>query len=303
MNDGKVNWRGNFAAAITPFDREGGVDEGKFIENLELLIDEGIRGLVVSGCNGESWALSGEERVRLYALAVETAKGRVTVIAGTGDIVTSKVSELSMAAKNVGVDGVMILPPYFAMINHSEVVAHYKAISGGIKFPILLYNVPRRTGVNLTPELCQELADIEYVVAIKESNNDFTQFEATLAAVGERILVFSGRSAERGMAAALLGCAGFVSSMDPHVMGREAISLYQVATNGNLDEARCIQLRALSLHKALGPIGSAPASQKTAMNMLGRPGGCVRQPLLDLNKAERNRVRSVLESHGLLTGT
>lgn len=296
MNNGKVDWKGNFTAVVTPFTESGDVDEGKFVENLELLVSEGIDGLVVSGCTGEAWALEGDERLRLFRLAVETAKGRVPVIAGTGGIVTAKVAALSQAAKGVGVDGIMVLPPYYAMIKENEVLAHYKAVSDEAQTPILLYNIPRRTGINLTPEFCQKLADIDYVAAIKESSNDFVQVEETLRVVGDRITVFTGHSAERGMAAVLLGCPGFVSSMETQVMGEEAISLFRLSASGDLDAARRVQMRTLALDKAMRGLGTFPANLKAAMNVLGRPGGYVRPPLLNFTEKETAQVRATLDA-------
>ncbi len=301
MNNEKVDWKGNFTAAITPFTESGNIDEAKFIENLELLIAEGISGLVISGCTGESWALESDERLRLFGLAVETAKGKVPVIAGTGGIITAKVAALSQAAKDAGVDGVMVLPPYYAMINEKEVLAHYQAISDEAKAPILLYNIPRRTGINMTPEFCQQLADVEYVVAIKESSNDFIQVEDTLRTVGDRITVFTGHSAERGMAAILLGCPGFVSSMETQVMGEEAISLYRLSANGDLEAARRVQMRTLALDKSMRGMGTFPANLKAAMNVLGRPGGYVRPPLLNFTEKEMAQVSATLDALEITT--
>jgi len=296
MNNGKVDWSGNFTAVVTPFTESGDIDNGKFVENLELLMSEGIDGLVVSGCTGEAWALEGDERVRLFRLAVETAKGRVPVIAGTGGIMTAKVVALSLAAKDVGVDGIMVLPPYYAMVKENEALVHYKAISDEAKSPILLYNIPRRTGINLTPAFCEKLADIEYVAAIKESSDDFVQVEETLRIVGDRITVFTGHSAERGMAAVLLGCAGFVSSMETQVMGAEAISLYRLSAAGDLDGARRVQMRTLALDKAMRGMGTFPANLKAAMNVLGRPGGFVRPPLLNFTEQQIAEVRATLDA-------
>jgi 4-hydroxy-tetrahydrodipicolinate synthase len=300
MNNGKVDWKGNFVALVTPFTKEGDVDEKKFIENIELLLSEGVHGVIVSGCTGESWSLESSEKERLYRIAVDTVKGRATVIAGTGGIVTRSVVALSKGAKEAGVDGVLILPPYYAMINEKEVIAHYRAISDEARVPILLYNIPRRTGVNLTPVLCEELAELDYVVAIKESSNDFVQVEATLAALGDRMLVFTGHSAERGVAAVLLGCQGYVSSMESQVMGRGAIPLYELAASGKVDEARKMQMRTLQLDQAMHKVGTFPANLKAAMNILGRPGGYARAPILELNEAEVEVVRSILNGLDLL---
>ena len=161
---------------------------------------------------------------------------------------------------------------------------------------------PAATGVNLTADLCAELADIDYVVAVKQSVPDFVAFADTVDAVGDRIRVFTGSSGKRGLAAVAVGCVGFVSSEDPHVMGEEGIALWRLSASGEIDEARRLQARILKMKNALGPIGTAPAAMKTAMNILGRPGGHVRRPLLDLDVAETERVRGVLGELGLLKG-
>lgn len=301
MNKGKVNWRGVVVAAVTPFKADGAIDEDKFVANLERLIAEGAHGFVISGCTGESWALEADERLRLFKLAVATAKKRVTVIAGTGGVMTHKVIELSIAARDAGVDGVMVLPPYYAMPGMREVVAHYQAISDEAKTPILVYNIPRRTGINLTPEILERLSAFEWVCAVKESSNDFIQLERTIAAVGERMDVLAGHSAERGVPAILMGAKGWVSSMESQVMGREAISMFELASSGRVEEARRIQMRALALDTALRHgVGTFPANTKTAMNLRGRHGGHVRRPLLDLTPEDTDKVATILRGLDLL---
>ncbi len=300
MNNGKVDWSGNFPAVITPFTKDGEIDEKKFLECVELLVSEGADGIIVSGSNGESWALEPDERLRLFKLAADAMKGKVSVLGGSGGIVTGKVVELSAAAKEVGCAGVMVMPPYYAMVNRKEVIAHYQALSDGARVPIMLYNSPAATGVNITANLCETLADIEYVVAIKQSVPDFNEFQTTVERLGDRIQVFTGSSGKRGLGAAMIGCVGFVSSEDSHIMGRDGIALWELCARRDIDAARALQLRILRLKNLLGPIGTAPAAMKTAMNLLGRPGGHVRAPLLNLDEAETEQVRAVLVETGLL---
>ena len=298
MNDGKVDWAGNFPAVVSPFDHEGEIDEAMFTRNIEILIDEGVDGVVVSGSNGESWALKPDERLRLFRLARAISGPDLTVIGGTGGILTSDVAELTTAARDTGIDGVMIMPPYYAGVSRREVVAHYQAISDAAKIPILIYNT-QSTGFNVTADIAEELADIDYIVAIKQSCRDFVEFEQTVAQVGERIRVFTGHSATRGLAAIMVGGTGFVSSLDPHVMGREGISLYRLASEGAYEEARRVQMRTMELATKLGAIGTGPATMKAAMNMLGRPGGYPRRPVLELTAEEKTQVRAVLDGLGL----
>ncbi len=167
--------------------------------------------------------------------------------------------------------------------------------------PIIIYNT-KASGFNVTAEIAEEMADIEQVVAIKQSCPDFVQFEQTVAAVDERIRVFTGHSAARGLAAMMVGAAGFVSSLDPHVMGSEGISLYRLVRDGEYEAARRVQMRTLELTSRLGAIGTGPATMKAAMNLLGRPGGYPRRPVLELTGDEKARVREVLDDLGLSAG-
>jgi 4-hydroxy-tetrahydrodipicolinate synthase len=288
-------------AVVTPFAKDGAIEDAKFSENIELLIAEGASGIVVSGCTGESWSLEAGEKLHLFKLALDAAKGEVPVIGGTGAIVTKKVIELSVAAKEAGIAGVMVLPPYYAVPNRREVMAHYRAISDEAKVPILLYNIPKRTGINMMPDMIAELAEFEYVVGIKESCNDFIQLERTLAAAGDKIVILSGHSAERGVAAVTMGCPGWVSSMETQIMGREAISMYELTLAGKLDEARKVQNRCLDLDASMrGGVGTFPGNLKAAMNMLGRPAGYVRPPLLELSESEVEECARILGRLGLI---
>lgn len=299
MNNGKVDWKGGFVAAVTPFTREGALDEGAFCENLDVLVEEGAQGVVVSGCTGESWAMLPEERARLFQLAVDTVRKRVPVIAGTGTVSTRTVIELSRRAKEVGADGIMVLPPYYCMAGRRDIIEHYRSISNQVSHPILLYNVPRRTGFNLTPDVVEELAAFEWVVAIKESSSDFIQTETTIGRVGGGILVFTGHSAERGVPAVLMGADGWVSSTESQVMGREALAMYGLAVRGEVAAARRVQMRALALDQALKPIGTFPANLKAAMNIVGRPGGYPREPILPLTSSQVEEVRTALHALNL----
>ena len=296
MNNDKVQWEGSFVAVVTPFTRSGELDERAFSANVELLISEGADGIVASGCTGEAWAMTPDERVRIFRLAVDAARGRVPVVAGTGGIAAHGVIELSLRAKELGVDGVMVLPPYYCMPGRREVLEHYATISNAVHHPILLYNIPRRTGFNLTPDIVDELADLEWVVAIKESSADFVQVEATINSAGDRIAIFTGHSADRGVPAVLMGAKGWVSSFESQVMGREAIEMYDLVTRGDIRAAREIQLRTLAIDESCRGIGTFPASLKAAMNLLGRPGGYPRLPILPLTEDEISRMRGVLQT-------
>lgn len=299
MNDGKVNWRGSYVAVVTPFTKEREVDLEAFRENLDFLLGEGAHGLVVSGCTGESWSLTTEEKVTLFQAAVDVAGPGVPVIAGTGHLQTDEVVELSRRAKEIGTAGVMILPPYYCRPGKREILSHYRAVSDAAEHPILLYNIPSRVGRDLTPDLVEELAEVEWVVGIKESSDTFLRVETLLATVGERINVLTGHSAERGVPAVLMGAKGFVSSMESQLMGREAIGMYDLIQEGEIEQAAKVQLKTLRLDQAMRTVGTFPANLKAGMNELGRTGGYPRPPLLELTPEEVGRVRKVLADLGV----
>jgi 4-hydroxy-tetrahydrodipicolinate synthase len=295
MNKGKVDWRGAYVAVVTPFTADGEIDEAAFRKNIEFLLDEGADGIVVSGCTGESWSLDPDERVRLFKLALGVVGKKAPVIAGTGGVSTRGVIELSRRAKELGTAGVMILPPYYCMAGRREVIAHYQTISDAVRHPILLYNIPRRVGFNLTPDVLDELVQVDWVVAIKESSGDFIQVEATILEVGDRITVFAGHSAERAVPALVMGAEGFVSSMESQVMGREALEMYALVRRGDLKRASAVQLRTLDLDESMRKVGTFPANLKAAMNLLGRTGGYPRPPILPFTPAQLDEVRGILD--------
>lgn len=301
MNNGKVDWTGNFVAIATPFHRDGAIDEAAYKANIELLIEEGADGIVVAGCTGEAWSLEPEERVRLAALAKQVAGGKPVVLGTTG-ISAAKTLELSLAGIAAGSDGVLLMPPYYAVIKEREIEAYFKHVADGLKAPIFLYNMPKRTGINMSPAFLSRLSDLEWIVALKQSSNDFVELEQTLLQCGEKISVFAGHSAERGYAAVAMGCPGFVSSMEAQVMGAEAISLYRLAMAGNVEAGRRVQQRCIALDKGMRAIGTFPSNMKGAMNLLSRPGGLCRPPLLDLNEQELSSVGRVLSGLSLLEG-
>ena len=296
MNNGKVDWQGNFTAVITPFAADGAIDEQLFCENVERLIGYGVAGIVTSGCTGESWSLKASEKVRLVELAVGVSAGRVPVVSGTGTIGTADVIELSQRAKAAGAAGVLVLPPYYAMPNMREVELHYRAISDAVQHPIMLYNIPRRTGINMEPEMIARLTELEWVVAIKESSNGFTQLEQLIALAGDAMSIFAGHSAERGYAAVKVGCKGFVSSLEAQAMPEEAVGLYRLTVAGKDDEARRVQYRCLELDQFLrSGVGTFPANLKETMRQRGMESGHVRAPLQPLTASEREKVSEILQ--------
>jgi 4-hydroxy-tetrahydrodipicolinate synthase len=301
MDRRDVNWKGCFCAIITPFKENEEIDEKLFRDNIELLISEGVDGIVISGCTGESWSLTKDDKKRLFKSGMEQAKKRATVIGGVGQIITKDVIDLAQYAKEIKLDGIMILPPYYCLIKEREVIAHYQAVSDAVKIPILVYNIPRRTGINMDEKFLEKLAPIEYVVAVKESSDDFIQTERTIKALSDRLVILPGHSAVRGFAAVLMGADGYVSSLETQVMGKEAISLYKLAANHEIEKGRAVQQKCLLLDTEMRKsCGTFPANVKAAMNMRGRPGGFPRKPILPPSKEEQEEIRKILGRLNLL---
>lgn len=302
MRKGPKEWKGCFAAIVTPFKENEELDEDAFCNNIELLIREGIYGVVVSGCTGESWALSDEEKKKIFNLAVDQAKGRIITIGGVGEITPQHTIKLARYAKEAGMDGVMIHPPARVIPNPREIIAFYQEISDSVEIPILLYNIIKRQAVELTVDLVDRLADIKNVSAIKESSNDFERVMEVVEKVGDRIQVFSGHSAQRGIPAILMGAKGWVGSLEPQVMGKESIEMYDFVIKGDLEKAREIQYRCMVLNNRMrgGKAGTFPAFVKYGMNLRGRPGGFPRKPILPLTDQEKEYVRTVLQALNLL---
>ena len=204
-----------------------------------------------------------------------------------------------LAAKAAGVAGAMVLPPYYCLPSDDEVVEHYQRISDGIELPILLYNTPGRTRVDLVPDLLERIVQAEYVVAIKESSAEFLRVERLLNKFSDAIQVMTGHSADRGVPSVLMGAKGWVSSLETQILGEEAISMYRLATSGQVEEANRIQLKTVKLDEEIRRFGTFPANLKAAMNLLGRSGGYPRSPLLPLSDEQTAGVRGVLESMDL----
>jgi 4-hydroxy-tetrahydrodipicolinate synthase len=293
------SWAGNLCAVITPFRENGEIDRDAFKANIKMLIAEGIDGFVIAGCTGEFWALADDERNELFALARQ-ASPDLPVIGNASDTLTSRSIMFARRAKELGLDGIMLTPPPYVKPSEDEIHRHYQAVSDAVKIPILMYNIPSRQAVNMKPALISRLADVDTVVAIKQSTDSFQETMDTIMLVKDRILLLPGHSVERAFPVLMMGADGFVSSVEPQIMGREAAEIFDLVKEGRHDRARAAQFRCIALDHAIhGGVGTFPASVKAAMNLLGRPGGWPREPLLPLNAEQTKRLRGVLEGLGL----
>lgn len=301
MDRNSIDWHGSLPAMTTPFDAEGRIDEKAFARNVDRLLADGATGFIVGGCTGEFWALSHEERKRLFEVAAAALNRRGTLIVGTGAVTVEETVALTNHAQKAGCDGALILPPYFVKLTDDEIFAHYRDIVGRTRLPILLYNIPGNAVNALSPALARRLADLDTVVAIKESSGDWNNFYATLIAVRERIKVFCGPASIYGGPAIQLGADGFVDCF-PNVWAEGGKPMYEAAKKG--DAASVIRLqkfgRQLTDLFTSGGLTLYPAT-KAAMDMLGFPGGGrPRPPLRPAQGAALDTLRRGLAELRLL---
>jgi 4-hydroxy-tetrahydrodipicolinate synthase len=302
MNDGKVTWEGSFPAIVTPFRADGSVDEALFLENVELSVREGAHGLVIGGHNGEAPLMGVEERIRLFELAIPAVAGRIPVICGSGHARTDLTIQMTRAAKALGADGVMIETPYYMTPSDDDVVAHYQLVSDTVEIPILVYNNPRRTGCSVRVELLERLANVEQVVAVKDSAGDFLQVVESIRACADRIEVFIGPARLFGFPAVAMGAKGFVEGL-PQIMGSDIARLYELSRAGHNDEAKALQYRCYAAGEAIYKNVKSftyPATLKAVMNLQGRPGGLPRLPLRPLDDAALAILERDMAAIGLL---
>ncbi|MDQ0390525.1 dihydrodipicolinate synthase family protein [Labrys monachus] len=301
MDRTSVDWAGPMPAITTPFHDDGRIDEAAFAANIDRLMKDGATGVVAGGCTGEFWALSHEERKRVYEISKEAMGGRGTLIVGTGAVTVDEAVALSRHAEKVGCDGALILPPYFVKLSDDEIFAHYADVTGAIGLPVLLYNIPGNAVNALTPALVSRLAGLDRVVAVKESSGDWNNYYGTALAVRDRLRVFCGPSSVFGVPAVDLGADGTIDCF-PNVWSPGGLDLYFAPKRGDRVEAERVQALGRRLTDLFTSGGRTlyPAT-KAAMDMLGLPGGGKpRAPLRPLGGEARAGLEKGLRELGLL---
>jgi len=289
-----IELKGIIPALTTPFTKEQDLDLTSFQGLIDTVIQDGVHGILVNGCTGESWALDDQERVTLFEAAVKQAAGRVPVVAGCGAICTKDVIKNVHMAETVGCDAVMIQPPSYVLITMEEVLQFFREIIRVTELPVMIYNIPRRTGITLTADIVDKLADEPNVIAIKESSKDWLVLSEIIRKVKDRINVLAGYASLLGLAAMSEGAVGFISASTP-VEGRLPYDFYDAVIAGDLEKARKLQIEMVQFNKGFFGIGTFPAALKVALDMLGRPGGgYTRDPIKPLSNDQRAQVKELL---------
>lgn len=287
-------------AMVTPFDASGAIDEEGVRRLVEHLLATGSDGLVVCGTTGEAPTLSLDEKRRMFALVKEATRGRGAVIAGTGTNDTRDAVAMSKMAEDVGMDGVLVVTPYYNKPSQQGLYCHFRTVAESISLPVMLYNVPSRTSVNLEATTCLRLArDVPNIVALKEAGGNMLQITDVVAGAPEGFRVYSG---EDGLTLPMLalGAIGVVS-VTSHLVGRDLKAMIEAFRAGRHDEAFRLHAKMLPVVRAcFQPTTPSPVPLKAALNMLGLPVGPPRLPLVEATDREKEVVRTALASAGLL---
>ncbi|WP_206830749.1 4-hydroxy-tetrahydrodipicolinate synthase [Alicyclobacillus fructus] len=284
-------------AMVTPFDATGALDEGRLRRLVDHLIETGTTAVVVCGTTGESPTLGHAEKLRLFDATLRAVDGRIPVIAGTGTNSTKDSIELTLEAARLGVQGVMLVTPYYNRPSQEGLYMHFASIAESTTLPVMLYNVPGRTGVNLQPQTALQLAAIPNVVALKEASGDFSQILRIAAEKPDDFLLYSGDD-KFTLPMLAIGAAGVVS-VAAHVVGRQIRTMMDLFWQGQVDEAAYWSARLLPIFEAMF-MEASPAPVKEALSIIGIDVGSVRSPLVPASKALREHLYTLLNALGVV---
>ena len=282
-------------AMVTPFRADGSVDSEQFRQLATFLVDNGSDGLVVCGTTGESPTLSDKEKLGLFAAAVETVGERAAVIAGTGTYDTAHSVHLTEMATELGVDGILVVTPYYNKPPQRAIVRHFEEIAGATTLPVIAYNIPSRVVVNIESETIARLAEIGNVVAVKQAIDDPAQ--ARFIAEETRLDLYSGDDPNT-FAFLELGGRGVIS-VTAHLWGNQIAEMIRLYRAGDVEAARAAHEEMEPSYELLR-IQVNPIPIKAALNLTGHEVGGHRLPLVEADEAELAQVRSCLERSGLL---
>jgi 4-hydroxy-tetrahydrodipicolinate synthase len=289
-------FRGSFVALITPF-RKGQVDERAFVDLVQWQIEEGTHGLVPCGTTGESPTLSHDEHRQVVELCVDAAKRRVPVIAGTGSNSTAEAIELTRHAKKVGAAAALIVTPYYNKPTQAGLYAHFKALHDAVALPIIIYNIPGRSVVDMSVETMAELAKLPRIVGVKDATGDPLRPLRTRRAMGANFCQLSGDDA----VAVSFNSTGGVGciSVTANVAPRQVAQVQEALLASDFKRALQLHQRLLALHDAMF-VETNPAPVKYAASLLGRSSAALRLPLVGLSPAHQARVKAAMQDAGLL---
>jgi 4-hydroxy-tetrahydrodipicolinate synthase len=282
-------------AMVTPFDDRGEVDYAQARRLAQALLDSGSDGVVVSGTTGEAPTLTHEEKLRLFAEVKDVVDGRGVVIAGTGTYSTAESIELSKEAERAGVDGLLLTVPYYNRPTQEGLYRHFEAIARSTSLPCIMYNIPGRTGTNMTVETTLRLSRVPNIVGVKEASGNLDQIARIVDGAGEDFRVWSGND---GDTLFILAVGGYgVICVLSHLTGLQMRQLIESYLAGRVDEAAKIHRRLLTLNNALMTLASNPIPIKYALNQIGFRAGPLRLPLVEPDEATGEKIMAEVRRH------
>lgn len=291
-------FKGAGVAIVTPMKANGEVDYGQFKKLLEFQIENGTDAIIVCGTTGEASTLTHEEHLEVIRYCVEVVAGRIPVVAGTGSNCTETAVYLSTEAEKIGVDGLLLVSPYYNKATQNGLYGHFKTIAEAVKIPVILYNVPSRTGCNILPETIVRLCkDVENIVGVKEASGNISQI-AHLAAIADGCVdIYSGND-DQIVPIMSLGGLGVISVLS-NVAPRQTHEICRKFMDGDLEGSRRMQLEALDLCNALF-CEVNPIPVKKALNLMGMGAGPLRMPLTEMEEANAKRLEKSMQAYGIL---
>ena len=284
-------------AIVTPMNADGSVNYEAMGQLIEQQVESGTDAIIVCGTTGESSTLTDEEHRRVIQFTVAQVNHRIPVVAGTGSNDTAYCLELSQEAEKMGVDGLLLVTPYYNKCSQKGLIRHYLTVADAVDLPMIVYSVASRTGVNILPETLKELSKHPNIVAVKEASGSISQVAKIRHLCGDDLDVYSGND-DQIVPLLSLGGIGVISVLS-NVMPKETHDICQLYFDGKVQESAALQLKLLDLINSLfADVNPIPV--KEALNMMGFPAGPCRMPLCEMDDGPRQKLRASMEAVGLL---
>ncbi|MCX6653754.1 MAG: 4-hydroxy-tetrahydrodipicolinate synthase [Candidatus Bathyarchaeota archaeon] len=288
-------FEGTYVVAVTPFNNKGELDVEALKDNIDFYIENGVHGLVVTGSTGEFAALSDEETKKIHETSVERVNGRVPLIAGTAACSTKKVIETTRYAQDVGVDGALVVPPFYSKIDDEEIFNHYESIGTSVDLPIMLYNNPFTSKIDIKPELISKISEVDNIKYVKESSGDITRIWKILDLTKGKMTVFCGAD-NLALESFFVGAKGWIC-VAANIFPRETSLLYELA-NFKKDYVRALKhyQALLPLYNYLEDTGKFTHIAKYGLELRGMKAGLPREPFLPLSDQQKEKAREIIQN-------
>lgn len=293
----KCLFKGAGVALVTPMNSDGSVNYAKLKELVKWQVEEGTDAIVVCGTTGESATLSEKEHAKIISETLNEVGGKVCVIAGTGSNNTSHAIELSKKAASLGVDGILVVTPYYNKASQEGLVSHYCAIADSVNLPIVAYEVPSRTGCSFEVKTLKKLSSVENIVALKAASGNLSQIAQVAAECGDDLAIYSGND-DQIVPVLSLGGIGVISVLS-NVLPKHTHDICELFFNGDVEKSKDLQLKLLDLINALF-VDVNPIPVKCAMNLMKMEVGGCRLPLCSLSEPKVKILSDCLKKHGLI---